>query len=462
MRIWVRYIVACIVIGIHAARCGNFASAELQCATQQFRSICRKLKHPRFVAIDSLVTKFVNATPLSQFQYKKLLLILMRYRPLSRELQNTLLSKITEPYDVVHNVRDGNGNTVLHLTQDPELCKQLIARGHSLTALNNRGETPLHTALRKRAWDIALLVLDVNTLSSVDDQGQTPLHILMQKQKMHQAQTDDFSEKNKVVERMYDLMQQHTTRRGVQASLASHVWSRGQHGGMSSRTDHCMWLRDGKGETPLTCALRNAQEDMLAAVYDTKMIDDEMLYSQNVLHAVCESLPERAASLLNGLRSRKVCFSRLMQSNDEHKTPLHIFAQSCLKSGNKRKFASNQALLLAILSWAEDESREILLEPDAQGNTPLHILLLTYCRRCGVPIESEKIDGTPILDSTARMGRLSLLSKMFGLLVESSEHFDMSNKNGTTPAQIIDAILDHKHISPNMDLLHYRETIEQE
>ena len=70
---------------------------------------------------------------------------------------------------------DSDGNTPLHAVQNPAVAHWLLVSGANLTARNNRGETPLHTAsIYGRLQIVSILLATGADVSQRSDSGWTP------------------------------------------------------------------------------------------------------------------------------------------------------------------------------------------------------------------------------------------------------------------------------------------------
>lgn len=85
---------------------------------------------------------------------------------------------LVEENPTLVKVKDVQGNTPLHLTNDNNIAYYLITRGADVNARNKQGFTPLHFAVGKGSYEITLLLVrnkaDVN---AEDDSGFTALLI---------------------------------------------------------------------------------------------------------------------------------------------------------------------------------------------------------------------------------------------------------------------------------------------
>ena len=87
-------------------------------------------------------------------------------------LDQSLLNHSTLMDDV--NRVDENGNTPLHLAQDADEVKRLVAKGAEVDSRNNKGQTPLHTATK---LEVALqLIASRADINAMDNSGNTPLY----------------------------------------------------------------------------------------------------------------------------------------------------------------------------------------------------------------------------------------------------------------------------------------------
>ena len=75
--------------------------------------------------------------------------------------------------DEVYQV-DENGNTPLHLAQDVDDVKRLIAKGAFVNSVNNEGQTPLHTT--KNVEVASQLIASWADINAKDNSGRTPLY----------------------------------------------------------------------------------------------------------------------------------------------------------------------------------------------------------------------------------------------------------------------------------------------
>lgn len=92
-----------------------------------------------------------------------------------------VILKTSKKYEVLHTA-DGSGNTPLHLACDfgkEDVVQLLIACGANVTAVNSRGEIPLHIASQHKSVNIVQQLLDNGDHSMIelrDNQGCTSLH----------------------------------------------------------------------------------------------------------------------------------------------------------------------------------------------------------------------------------------------------------------------------------------------
>ena len=79
-------------------------------------------------------------------------------------------------------ITDANGNTPLHLAcvgESKAVVQLLVDHGASITAVNSRGEAPVHTAAQHKSVEIMELFLgrgDHTVIKLKDHRGCTPLH----------------------------------------------------------------------------------------------------------------------------------------------------------------------------------------------------------------------------------------------------------------------------------------------
>lgn len=92
-----------------------------------------------------------------------------------------LLKHFLEEHNLIHFMRDGKGNTVLHLMaghQIPKNLVPLINEGLDVNAVNDQGESALHLACKTRCVsNVKLLIQKGCTLETKDHLGNTALHI---------------------------------------------------------------------------------------------------------------------------------------------------------------------------------------------------------------------------------------------------------------------------------------------
>ena len=92
-----------------------------------------------------------------------------------------LLKHFLEEHNLIHFMRDGKGNTVLHLMaghQIPKNLVPLINEGLNVNAINDQGESPLHLASKTRCLsNVKLLVREDCKLETKDHIGNTALHM---------------------------------------------------------------------------------------------------------------------------------------------------------------------------------------------------------------------------------------------------------------------------------------------
>ena len=56
------------------------------------------------------------------------------------------------------NYEDEEGNTLLHVVGNVEMAEFLLQRDLNIETRNNKGETPLYTAIKRGHYDVALLL----------------------------------------------------------------------------------------------------------------------------------------------------------------------------------------------------------------------------------------------------------------------------------------------------------------
>ena len=91
-----------------------------------------------------------------------------------------LLKHFLEEHNLIHFMRDGRGNTILHLMaehQIPKNLQPLINEGLDVNATNDMGESPLHGACKTRCLsNVKLLIKSGSKLNTIDNCGNTVLH----------------------------------------------------------------------------------------------------------------------------------------------------------------------------------------------------------------------------------------------------------------------------------------------
>lgn len=91
-----------------------------------------------------------------------------------------LLKHFLEEHNLIHFMRDGRGNTVLHLMAEHQIPKNLlplINEGLDVNAINDHGESPLHSACKTRCLsNVKLLIENGSKINTLDNFGNTVLH----------------------------------------------------------------------------------------------------------------------------------------------------------------------------------------------------------------------------------------------------------------------------------------------
>lgn len=133
---------------------------------------CNKMKIIALVAVAALggTLWFLSSRDAQESDFASLAAASEQGQAAVREL----LARGTDP----NAKRTGSGETPLHGVEDAEIAGLLIEAGADANVRNERGETPLHAAVRGQKDDalIARLVAGGADVSARDARGNTPLH----------------------------------------------------------------------------------------------------------------------------------------------------------------------------------------------------------------------------------------------------------------------------------------------
>ena len=133
---------------------------------------CNKMKIIALVAVAALggTLWFLSSRDAQESDFASLAAASEQGQAAVREL----LARGTDP----NAKRTGSGETPLHWVEDAEIAGLLIEAGADANVRNERGETPLHAAVRGQKDDalIARLVAGGADVSARDARGNTPLH----------------------------------------------------------------------------------------------------------------------------------------------------------------------------------------------------------------------------------------------------------------------------------------------
>ena len=81
-----------------------------------------------------------------------------------------------EHADADVNAQNEDGHAPLHLCPNRAVAEVLVAHGALINAVSGRGHTPIHSALMRKAWDVAAYLLEKEVDIRVrDPHGRTPL-----------------------------------------------------------------------------------------------------------------------------------------------------------------------------------------------------------------------------------------------------------------------------------------------
>ena len=153
-------------------------------------------KAPNFEIVKLLIENGADVTigsllcSVSIIDTKRLLLFIEKGVDVNTKCNgNTLLYKIANEYGDLElaklliekgadvNVRDAQGDTPLHKSDNTKLAKLLIENGADIKLRNNKGNTALHEAVAKNNIKTAQLLIDKGVNVNVRNNfGQTPLH----------------------------------------------------------------------------------------------------------------------------------------------------------------------------------------------------------------------------------------------------------------------------------------------